>query len=113
MKARREQAARQQRWSDAGAMIRFVISNILDHPHDRQIKAEYEELLDRNDERLKSKQSDEQIILKAIRCGCETVELIGRETGLTSGLINQSLKELERLGKVTPTGDRWQLKPKE
>lgn len=97
---RREQSARQQRWTDANTMIKFVMTNILHHDEDRHVRDEFEEICRRNARRLKAKQSDEQIVLKAICCGCWSIEDIQDETGFTAKLIRELLTELQRLGKV-------------
>ena len=94
-------------------MIKAVLSNILNHSHDRRIRSEYEELIERNAERLKAKQSDEQIVLKAIRVGYQTIAGIERDTGLPSELIIESINELQRLGKVTRDGERFTLPSKD
>lgn len=107
----REQSARRQRWHDANQMINFVLANILNHPHDRQVKSEFESLIERNAKRLKAKQTDEQIVLKAIRNGHRTIKAIETETGLTSELVIESLKELQRLDKVMQTIEGFQLTP--
>lgn len=100
MQKRRSQTARQQRWADANALIKVAAQTILSHDDDKYIRSEINALCRRLDQRVNAKQSDEQIVLNAIRSGCWTVEDIQEETGFTSAFIRELLSELLRFGKI-------------
>ena len=97
---RRQQSARQQRWRDGTTMIRYVLSNILNEDEDAYIRSKIEVVCKDVDRYTKAKQTDEQIVLKAIRSGCWTIEDIQDETGFTSKFVRELLAELQRAGKV-------------
>lgn len=105
---RRAQAARQQRWTDASGMVKAVISNILTHDEDQVVREELEAFCKRTALRVKSKQTDEQIILKAVTSGCWTVEDIQDETGFTKPFIAECLKQLQNDGKVIYKNNLYQ-----
>jgi type VI protein secretion system component VasF len=100
MQRRREQTARQQRWTDACNLFEMTLKSILNQDEDEQVRRELQSTINKINKRLKSKQSDEQIVLNAVRAGCWTVVDIVDETGFTPKFARERLMELLRGGRV-------------
>jgi predicted Rossmann fold nucleotide-binding protein DprA/Smf involved in DNA uptake len=89
----RQMTRRQQRWRDACLVFESGLQ-ILNQSEDEYIILLFKNTINKINKYLEKKQSDEQIIINAIKSGAWTVSELADETGLSNADVQKILKNL-------------------
>lgn len=102
----KQMSAREQRWRDACLVFEAGLK-ILCGCEDALIHAKFQAIIKEVDKYLANKQSDEQIVFKAIKSGAWLVTEIAEETGLPTLYVQKLLRTLCKENKVQRLGNYY------